>query len=117
MTERQKAQFYASSAWHRARQRALQRDRYLCQDCLSRAMALRRAGIRKSMDIPAATVVHHIVPYEQAPEKALLAENLVSLCGACHNARHPEKLDGRRPSQRQADKHAPLTEGVKIVKI
>lgn len=117
MTERQKAQFYASSAWHRARQRALQRDRYICQDCLARAKALRRAGVKTSMAIQAATVVHHIVPYEQDPQKALLADNLVSLCGACHNARHPEKLDGRRPSQRQADNHAPLTEGVKIVKI
>ena len=57
MTERQKAQFYASSAWHRARQRALQRDRYICQDCLARAKALRRAGVKTSMDIRAATVV------------------------------------------------------------
>jgi len=38
-----------------------------------------------------ATEVHHIKHLEDFPDLAYEDDNLVSLCHACHNARHPEK--------------------------
>lgn len=71
--------FYKSSAWLRKRDMILKRDNYLCQDC-------KRYGKHTE-----ATTVHHIKHYDEHPELALSDFNLVSLCAACHNKRHPEK--------------------------
>ncbi|MCY8609894.1 HNH endonuclease [Bacillus haynesii] len=78
--------FYKSRAWQRCREAVLKRDNYLCQDCLL---------VYKK--ITQADTVHHIDELRDHPEKALDASNLVSLCNACHNKRHPEK--GRGKSQ------------------
>ena len=77
--------FYKSRAWRSLRTMALQRDHYLCQDCMA-------AKARGEMIRPrAATVVHHILSVEARPDLRLDIDNLVSLCDACHNKRHPEK--------------------------
>ena len=70
---------YLTSRWQKKRLSILRRDKYQCQDC-------RRYGRLKE-----ATEVHHIKPVDEYPELAYLSDNLVSLCHACHNARHPEK--------------------------
>lgn len=86
------AGFYTSAKWLRKKEKILKRDRHLCVDC-------KRYG-RKT---PAA-LVHHIKPYEERPELGLADENLVSLCGACHNKRHPEKRKTRQPPPGRAKK-------------
>ena len=71
--------FYDSAAWKRKRAQVLRRDKYMCQDCK------RYGRMREAVE------VHHIQHLEDAPELALDASNLVSLCKACHRKRHPEK--------------------------
>ena len=71
--------FYRSHAWKRKRAVILRRDGYQCQDC-------KKYG--KSTE---AVTVHHIQHLEDHPELALQNDNLISLCTACHNRRHPEK--------------------------
>jgi 5-methylcytosine-specific restriction protein A len=72
--------FYLSSAWRKCRAQVLQRDDYLCQICLSQGM------------ITAADLVHHIEHLQDRPDKALDMYNLQSVCHACHNKLHPEKV-------------------------
>ena len=78
--------FYGTEKWKRKRAAILARDKYQCQIC-------KRYGRMRQ-----ATEVHHIKHLEDAPELALVSENLVSLCKACHNKEHPEKMQalGRR---------------------
>lgn len=95
--------FYKSAAWRRVRALALMRDNGICQDCLA---AKRRGEVVKPRT---ATVVHHIVPVEQDPSRAMDLDNLISLCDACHNKRHPEKGAGD-------PKPEPPT-GVRVIKI
>jgi 5-methylcytosine-specific restriction endonuclease McrA len=71
--------FYQSEKWRRKRAAILRRDGYMCQEC-------KRYGRARQ-----AVHVHHIVHLEDAPELAFADENLVSLCLACHNKKHPEK--------------------------
>lgn len=99
--------FYHTEAWRRARRAALERDHWLCQDHL----ALQRAGAR--IRVPTATVVHHIQPRELHPELALELTNLVSLCEACHNKRHPEK--GGSPESRAAPAVGPVP--ARVIKV
>ena len=80
------AGFYTSAAWLRKKEKILRRDKYLCIDC-------KRFGKKTPAEL-----VHHIQPYEEFPELALDEKNLVSLCGACHSKRHPEK--GKAPRHR-----------------
>lgn len=68
--------FYKSKAWQAVRRRALIRDKYLCQDCL------------KQNRITPADTVHHLVEISKDWSKRLDIDNLLSLCAACHNARH-----------------------------
>lgn len=77
-------EFLSSGPWKSMRPRILRRDKYLCQNCL-------RYGKRTQ-----ATTVHHIMHYDEHPELALEPSNLVSLCAACHNKRHPEKGGAHR---------------------
>ena len=39
-----------------------------------------------------AETVHHIKHLKDFPELALVDSNLISLCNACHNEEHPDKL-------------------------
>jgi 5-methylcytosine-specific restriction endonuclease McrA len=76
--------FYHSKKWKQKREKILRRDKYLCQEC-------KRYG-RKRDGMPIkAEIVHHIEPFEMSPEKRLDDSNLVSLCEACHNKKHPER--------------------------
>lgn len=70
---------YNAPRWRRLRASVLRRDGYLCRYCL-------RYGRRRQ-----ATTVHHIEHADEHPELAYNADNLVSLCEACHNKMHPEK--------------------------
>jgi 5-methylcytosine-specific restriction protein A len=74
--------FYNSASWALTRKAVLARDKHLCQTCL-----------QKGILTPASTV-HHKVPIEDAPEKALDMDNLETICRACHNLVHPEKSFG-----------------------
>lgn len=64
--------FYKSKEWRRVRKLALQRDHYLCQDCL------------KEKRFTKATEVHHIRALTEHPELALNLNNLRCLCWVCH---------------------------------
>lgn len=97
--------FYKGKAWRRVRAAALERDHYLCQDCLAAKRRGERIRARR------ATMVHHILPREDYPELELALDNLISLCDPCHNKRHPEK--GERPESRTAQTPA----GVRIIKV
>ena len=76
---------YKNVRYQRARQVALRRDKYLCQEC-------RRFG--RTVE---ATTTHHIKHVEDNPELAFKASNLISLCAKCHNKQHPEKGGRRYP--------------------
>ena len=58
---------------------ALNRDHWLCQECLRKGM------------INTAEEVHHIKPLEDFPELGLRLDNLESLCHACHEATKERK--------------------------
>ncbi len=75
---------HKSMRWKKKREQILRRDNYLCQDC-------KRYG--KRVD---ATEVHHIKHVDEYPELAFQSSNLISLCAACHNKRHPEKGKKKR---------------------
>ena len=63
------------AAWRRLRRLKLRSDP-LCEDCY-------RMG-----RVTPATMVHHVVTIEQAPDIRLAWDNLMSLCEACHDVRH-----------------------------
>ena len=85
-----KSAFEGSYAWKKKRAAILKRDGYLCVEC-------RRYGRHDANGLPIrATLVHHIVEVEDAPELALTDSNLVSLCDACHNRAHPDRAEKRR---------------------
>ncbi len=72
--------FYKTSAWIRKRKNILQRDNFECQKCKEKGQQMQ------------AQTVHHIVHLRDNKELALEDENLLSVCGPCHNELHPEKL-------------------------
>lgn len=61
-------------AWRRA---VLERDDWCCQDCGQSARTLH---------------VHHLLPFAQHPDQRTRTENGVTLCPACHRARHSAKI-------------------------
>ena len=82
-------EFYHSAAWLHKREAILRRDGYLCQEC-------RRYGRKDRDGLPVrATLVHHVIEYEDAPELGLVDSNLVSLCDGCHNKKHPDRARRR----------------------
>lgn len=94
--------FYKSTLWRRARMQALERDLFMCVECMN-------AAERGEMPAPRpATVVHHIIPRAERPDLELDLENLQSLCDACHNKKHPEK-------GQPIEQSAPM--GVRIIKV
>lgn len=72
--------FYKSREWKYKRRQILQRDNYECQRC-------KREG-KYSKGV----VAHHIKHLNNRPDLALTDNNLETLCEACHNIEHPEKL-------------------------
>lgn len=55
----------------------LRRDHYECQECRKKTGKIRRA-----------TLVHHIIPYEERPDLGLDEDNLEAVCDRCHNIIH-----------------------------
>lgn len=80
--------FYKSTDWDIARERALFRDNHLCQYYLGNY----REGPHhaKNLKIIEATTVHHIVPIKEAPHLCLDINNLISLSHEAH-----EIIEGR----------------------
>ena len=73
--------FYRSKDWKRQSRAKLESVGYKCEAKLSRCQTY-------------AVETHHIIPI-QTPEgwdKRLEWDNLEAVCTACHNLRHPEKL-------------------------
>jgi 5-methylcytosine-specific restriction endonuclease McrA len=68
--------FYNSKHWERARDNALDRDKYLCKMCY------------REKKITKADMVHHIIELKENRELGLDEENLISLCDACHKKVH-----------------------------
>ena len=88
--------FYHKPAWRKLRLLALQRDHYLCQECLRRGK------------ITAATEVHHIKELNDFPELGLDLSNLESLCWQCHE---DTKKRGKDRTAVSADR------GVRVLKV
>ena len=86
--------FYKSILWQEARRSVMERDHWLCQDCLAKGQ------------LTPAEEVHHVLPLTPDnitdPEISLNPANLIALCRNCHRERHVElyaqgrKLGGRR---------------------
>ena len=81
--------FYKRKEWKRKRKAILRRDNYECQRCKA------NGGYSR------ATTVHHIKHLTDRPDLALTDSNLVSLCSACHNEEHPEKLKQYRAGEKE----------------
>ena len=89
MTDEDK--FYHSAAWRKKRKDILRRDNFECQRCRRRIEEANRDGITleaAKRKISRAVCVHHIKEYKDRPDLALIDDNLISLCGNCHNDIH-----------------------------
>lgn len=95
--------WYGKGSWKRARMQALNRDHWLCQECL------RQGRVRTAKE------VHHLKPLELYPELGLELDNLESLCRECHEATKDKSGFGNGPARRKAEKNTP--KGVRIIKI
>ena len=84
--------FYKTGAWLRARALALERDHYICRECLRQVEKGKMIRPRK------ADMVHHIKPRKLYPELALTLSNLESLCNTCHERMTPERREKNIPS-------------------
>lgn len=82
--------FYLSTAWRKCRAAVLARDNYLCQRCLTKNR------------LTSAEMVHHIMPLEEYPERALEMDNLVSLCNICHSKVHMAAPEQEQERDRRA---------------
>lgn len=76
MSVKDKEKFYKTDTWQSLRNRALIRDKYMCQCC------------KANNKMVNADCVHHIFPIERYPEYADKMWNLMSLCSKCHNEMH-----------------------------
>ena len=103
--------FYSTWAWRAFRQRALERDLFECQICAQEGrFELDSEGRPHPVR---ATMVHHIVPVREAPERALDMDNLMSLCNACHERMHPE----RHGAQREETPPLAVRAGVRVIDV
>lgn len=87
--------FYHWTAWERLRDSVLALDHYECQMCKARGRYSR------------AVVVHHVKHLRDRPDLALSiwdghTRQLVSLCKACHELCHPERIQRWRYGPRKA---------------
>lgn len=72
------AAFRSSYAWRTTAQKMRDFQHNECQDCRARGL------------YAPAEEVHHLLPVEAAPERALDATNLRCLCRSCHRLAHEE---------------------------
>ena len=78
--------FYQSPEWRAKRKEIMRRDNDECQHC-------KRQGKYSRGEC-----VHHIKHLKDYPLLGLDNDNLVTLCNACHNIEHPEKLRSEETS-------------------
>lgn len=105
MTKQEKKKVYKDKRWTNsngtgARDRALVRDHYECQDCRERVFNSHRPLYGWESEVHPAEEVHHIMTVEERPDLVYELDNLVSLCTVCHNKRHgrePKKWNQRKP--------------------
>ena len=93
--------FYKSILWQDARRSIMERDHWLCQDCLAKGQ------------LTPAEEVHHVLPLTPDnitdPDVSLNPANLIALCRNCHRERHVElsahkrKLGGNRKRRYTVD--------------
>lgn len=79
---------YASSRWcgeHGVRLQALERDCWLCQDCMKRGITTPLSRGKKAKDNNSVAHVDHITPHNGDPELFYDLDNLQSLCIECHS--------------------------------
>ena len=74
------SKFYKSGAWTKKRKEILTRDHNECQVCKEKGR------------FSVANTVHHIKHLTDQPELGLVDSNLLSVCSACHNQLHPERM-------------------------
>lgn len=86
--------FLKTGRWLRVRQLALERDMYICQECLRQIRAGRQTGAPRH-----AVMVHHIKPRSLYPEMALRLDNLESLCNMHHERLTPERRNRKGPER------------------
>ncbi len=77
--------FYHWAVWERLRAEVLRMDHYECQLCKKRGKYSKAA------------VVHHVKHLKDRPDLALSIwdgeqRQLISLCKACHEEQHPERV-------------------------
>lgn len=75
--------FYKSGTWQRVQSFVMQRDHFLCVECL------------KVGRVTPADLVHHIIPITRQniddPEITLNPDNLEAVCVQCHANLHPKE--------------------------
>lgn len=69
-------EFYKSTIWKRAREKALSQQNYECQRCKAKGLYNR------------ADTVHHRIPVRVNPSLALTESNLEAICKECHYEEH-----------------------------
>ena len=79
------------SDWDQRRRRVYERDGWTCQHCGN------QGGDRGEHELHA----HHVVPKSRGGNHEL--SNLITLCGACHNAAHDHYIPHETPSARDGD--------------
>lgn len=82
---------YGTARWKRARQTALIRDHYLCQECFRRGKYIQ------------ANIIHHIIPLRDDLSKAFDLDNLETICTSCHNKEHPERSGGQKKQRKSTN--------------
>ena len=104
MTREEKLRFYHSTAWKHKSAYILRRDHYECQECRKRIRKAGEDGIllpARERKIRRATAVHHIIHFEDAPDRALDDDNLEAVCARCHNNIHGRIFHGRTGPRRK----------------
>ncbi len=81
--------FYKSPEWAAKRREVLERDRHECQRCKE------QGGYSRG------NTVHHLKHLDARPDLALADDNLLTVCEACHNVLHPERLTPPQQSKMQ----------------
>lgn len=96
--------FRSSRPWQRKRDDIRGRDRNFCRWCLAQ-------GTLNCADLS----VHHIEPLEQAWEMRLEDDNLITLCGRCHELAEAGKIprEDLRVLAQQPPKLSPLVISLK----
>ncbi len=82
-----KEQFRSSGEWQRKAEEIKQRDKYLCQLCLRNFKGTRQQLNSRELS------VHHIEPLEEAFEKRVEEDNLLTVCGIHHEMAESGEID------------------------